>query len=131
MLPQFKIKNQSPGWNLSPDGKILLTSWVEDSKKDPSFNLYSLEDGSSRTVTLKAWAGISGGDFAADSKSLWMAGFANTGKWALLNIDLHGQARTMLEDTEMIQWAVPAPDGKHLAIDKVRATSNFWMLDRR
>ena len=130
MLPQFKIENRGPGWNLSPDGKTLETSTVEGSQQDPSFKLYSLEDGSRRTVTIKAWTGIGGLDFAADSKSMWVA-VANTEKWALLNVDLYGRTRTMLEDTEMIQWAVPAPDGKHLAISKVRATSNIWMLERQ
>src|SRR5215469_9454150 len=89
-----------------------------------SFNLYALEDGFKRTVTIKDWARLTGFDFAADSKSLWVGAFANTGKWALLSIDLHGHARTMLEDPETIQWAVPAPDGKHLAIPKARVTSN-------
>jgi hypothetical protein len=37
----------------------------------------------------------------------------------------------MLEGTEMIQWAIPAPDGKHLALEKLHLTSNVWMLERR
>jgi len=130
MLPQFKIENRAPGWNLSPDGKTLVTM-VEGPQQDPTLKLYSFEKGSRRTVTVKAWARINGGDFAADSKSLWVTAFANTGKWALLNIDLHGQIRNMLEDTDMLQWAIAAPDGKHLAISKARSTSNVWILERQ
>jgi DNA-binding winged helix-turn-helix (wHTH) protein/Tol biopolymer transport system component len=129
-LPQFKIENRSPGWNLSPDGKILLTSTAKGLQKNPSFNLYSLEDSSKRIVTVKAWAGLNGVDFAADSKSVWATAFTKTGKWALLNIGLQEQTRTMLEDTEEIWWAVSAPDGKHLAMSKNRIASNVWMVER-
>src|SRR5215469_10800328 len=84
LLPQFKIEKRGTGWNLSPDGKILETSIVEGSDTDPSFNLYSLEDGSRRTIRLKTWTGIGGLDFAADSKSMWLATYENSGKSALL-----------------------------------------------
>jgi Tol biopolymer transport system component/DNA-binding winged helix-turn-helix (wHTH) protein len=129
-LPQFKIDNRTPAWNLSPDGKVLLTSSADGLEKNPSFNLYSLEDGSKRTVAVKGWAGINGIDFAADSKSVWVAANTNTGKWAVLNIGLQGKTRVMLEDAEMIWWVVAAPDGKHLAIPKNRIASNVWMVQR-
>jgi hypothetical protein len=36
----------------------------------------------------------------------------------------------MFEDSQMaIGWAIPAPDGKHLAFWKARGTSNVWMLE--
>jgi hypothetical protein len=102
-----------------------------DAQKDAILDFYCLEDGSKRTVTAKAWAGISSIDFAADGRSLWAPVYMNTGKWALLNIDLKGKSRTVLEDTEMeIGWAIPSPDGKHLALWKARGTSNVWMLER-
>ena len=82
-------------------------------------------------VTAHAWAGIGSIDFAADGRSLWASAYTNTGTWALLNIDLQGRTRTMLEDTKMaVGWAIPAPDGKHLALWKARGTSNVWMLER-
>jgi Tol biopolymer transport system component len=129
-LPQFKIENKAPGWNLSPDGKILLTSTADGLQTSPSFKLHSLEDGSTRIITVKAWAGLNGVDFAADSKSLWAAAFTKTGKWAVLNIGLRGQTRTVLEDTEDIWWVISAPDGKHLAMSKNRVASNVWMVER-
>jgi len=133
-LPQLKIKDEPAyayNWTLSPDGKILATSKREGVQKDPSITFSSLEDGSKRTVTAEAWAGISSIDFAADGRSLWAPAFTNTGKWALLNIDLEGHTRTMLEDSDtMLGWAIPAPDGKHLALWKARGTANVWMLER-
>jgi DNA-binding winged helix-turn-helix (wHTH) protein/Tol biopolymer transport system component len=132
-LPQLKIKDEPAyayNWSLSPDGKTLATAKREGVQKDPSITLSSLEDGSKRTVTAQAWAGISSIDFAADGRSLFAPAYTNAGKWALLNIDLAGNTRTLLEDTDMLGWAIPAPDGKHLALWKARGTSNVWMLER-
>jgi DNA-binding winged helix-turn-helix (wHTH) protein/Tol biopolymer transport system component len=132
-LPQIRIQDEVPyayNWTLSADGKILATAKSKAVQRDPSINFLSLADGSKRTVTAQAWAGISSIDFAADSRSLWASAFTNTGKWALLNIDLQGRTRTMLEDTQMtIGWAIPAPDGKHLAFWEARGTANVWMLE--
>ncbi|HET7439781.1 MAG TPA: hypothetical protein VFJ47_00645 [Terriglobales bacterium] len=117
-------------WSLSPDGKILATAKGKGIQKDPVVTFLFLKDGRKRKVTAQAWAGISSIDFAADSRSLWASAYTNTGKWALLNIDLYGRTRTMLEDTKMgIGWAIPAPDGRHLALWKARGTSNVWMLE--
>ena len=133
-LPQLRIEDQAPhayNWSLSPDGKILATVKDEGVQKDPSIDLHSTADGSKRTITVGTWVGLRGIDFAADGRSLWVPVYTNTGKSTLLNIDLNGQARIVLEDTEMrIDWAVPSPDGKYLALLKVRGTSNVWMLER-
>jgi len=132
-LPQIAIQDENSyayNWTLSPDGKMLATAKGKILQKDPSITFTSLEDGSKRTVTAQAWAGINSIDFAADGRSVWAPAYTNTGKWALLNIDLHGHTRTMLEDSQMaIGWAIPAPDGKHLAFWKARGTSNVWLLE--
>jgi hypothetical protein len=115
---------------LSPDGKILAAAKGKAVQKDPNITFISTGDGSRRTVTAKAWAGINSIDFAADGRSIWAAAYTNTGKWALLSIDLQGRTRTMIEDAQMtIGWAIPSPDGKHLAFWKARGTSNVWMLE--
>jgi hypothetical protein len=133
-LPQLRLQDESSyayNWTLSPDGKILATAKGKILQRDPNITFTSLEDGSKRTVTAQAWAGINSIDFAADARSIWAAAYTNTGKWALLNIDLRGRTETVLEDTQMaIGWAIPAPDGKHLAFWKARGTSNVWMLER-
>ena len=132
-LPQLRIQDESSyayNWTLSPDGKILATGKGKILQREPSINFTSVADGSKRTVTAQAWAGINTIDFAADGRSVWASAYTNTGKWALLNIDLQGHTKTMLEDSQMaIGWAIPAPDGKHLAFWKARGTSNVWMLE--
>ena len=133
-LSQIRIQDEdSPAynWSLSPDGKLLATARGKLAPKDPSINFYSLKDGSKRTVTAQSWAGIGSIDFAADSHSVWVSGYVNTGKWALLNIDLQGRAKVVLEDVNMtIGWAIPAPNGRYLALWKARENSNVWMVER-
>ena len=133
-LPQFRTQGKAAyayNWSLSADGKILALAKKLDAQQDAIIDFYSLDGGSRRTVNAKAWAGISSIDFAADGRSLWASVYTTTGKWALLNIDLKGNSRTVLEDSEMeIGWAIPAPDGKHLAFWKARGTSNVWLLER-
>jgi DNA-binding winged helix-turn-helix (wHTH) protein/Tol biopolymer transport system component len=133
-LPQAKIQDTPAydyNWSLSPDGKILATAKQKGVEKDPNITFLFLDTGSKRSLTAQPWSGISSIDFAADSRSVWASVYTNTGKWAMLNIDLRGHTRSMLEDTTMmIGWAIPAPDGKHLALWKARGTSNVWMLER-
>jgi len=133
-LPQLRVQDEvlyAYNWSLSPDGKTLAMAKGKVVQKDPSVTFYSVSDGSKRTVTAHAWAGINSIDFAADSRSLWAPAYTNDGKWALLNIDLQGRTRIVLEDTNMtIGWAIPAPDGHHLALWEARGNSNVWMLER-
>jgi DNA-binding winged helix-turn-helix (wHTH) protein/Tol biopolymer transport system component len=132
-LPQLRIQDASSyayNWTLSPDGKILATGKGKILQREPSITFTSVEDGSRHTVTAQAWAGINSIDFAADGRSVWASAYTNTGKWALLSIDLQGRTRTMLEDAQMaIGWAIPSPDGKHLALWKANGGSNVWMLE--
>jgi Tol biopolymer transport system component/DNA-binding winged helix-turn-helix (wHTH) protein len=140
-LPQLKIQGEPSygyNWSLSPDGKTLATSKRESwtmgdysSMRAPTINYVSMADGSRRTVTVPAWAGINSVDWAVDGRGVWAPAYTNTGTWALLKVDLQGRTTTVLEDTKMtIGWAIPAPDGKHLALWKAGGSSNVWMLER-
>ena len=132
-LPQIRIQEQDSygyNWTLSPDGKILALARGKLVQRPAEITFLSLRDGSRHTVAVPAWAGIRSIDFAADGRSVWAPAYTNTGKSALLNIDLQGRAKTVLEDSEMtIGWAIPSPDGKHLAFWKARGTSNVWLLE--
>jgi hypothetical protein len=47
-----------------------------------------------------------------------------------LNVDTHGAAKPVLQETEMVLgWAIPSPDGRHLAIEKATVSSNAWLLE--
>jgi len=92
--------------------------------------VFSFENRSEQKIALPAWAGVTSIDWAADGRSLWAAAYTNTNTWALLNVDLKGNIRPMLEDKNMVMgWAIPSPDGRRLAIWKANGTSNVWMVE--
>jgi hypothetical protein len=48
----------------------------------------------------------------------------------LLNVKLDGSATILLSgNNPRIQWAIPSPDGRFLAIVEETGTSNVWLVD--
>ena len=130
-VPEWKRDNADYykfNWSLSPDGRTLATS--TGSREEPSILLKSTIDGSERSLPMQSWAGIASFDWASDSQSLWVTAYTYPNTSFLINLDVQGHARTVLEDKDMkIGWAIPSPDGHHLAIWKGSNKSNVWMID--
>ena len=117
-------------WTLSPDGRTLAMAKKSTAPGEPTMRLLSLTDYSEQTMQIPGWSGICCFDWAADGKSLWVSVYTNTGKRALLNVDLQGKMKPVLEeDKMMLGWAIPSPDGRHLAIWEASESSNVWMLE--
>jgi Tol biopolymer transport system component/DNA-binding winged helix-turn-helix (wHTH) protein len=117
-------------WSLSPDGETLAMTGKGADQKEPGIRLFVLRDETERTIAVPALVAISSLDWAADSKSLWVTGASSTGTKTLANVSVTGRIRPMLEEKEMtLGWAIPAPDGKHLALWKASGSSNVWMLE--
>jgi Tol biopolymer transport system component/DNA-binding winged helix-turn-helix (wHTH) protein len=131
-ISKAEIKSTEPfefNWSLSSDGKMLATSRREI-ENVPAIRLLPLAEGVERTIPVPGWAGIGNLDWAADSNSVWATGFRNTGDMTLLNVSVTGKVRPMLEEKTMtLGWAIPSPDGRHLAIWKANGSSNVWMLE--
>jgi Tol biopolymer transport system component/DNA-binding winged helix-turn-helix (wHTH) protein len=130
-------------WTLSPDGKYLATvkrGFQTDFgivQTDPGIQILSIADGSKRTIPVPGWAGIRNVDWSADGKSLWTPAFHKKDGWrftglesfAFLNIDLNGRVTAMLEKGNVsFYWAIPSPDGHHLALAAATHSSNVWLL---
>jgi len=65
-----------------------------------------------------------------DGRSLWVVASSPTGVPTLLNVDLRGQARPVLKESEKdLGWAIPSPDGRHLAVWEASGSSNAWLLE--
>jgi DNA-binding winged helix-turn-helix (wHTH) protein/Tol biopolymer transport system component len=132
-LPKLKLEAQNPygfNWTLSPDGRTMAFSEKLGIRKEPELRLVSVSDGSERRVKVQAWSGISSIDWAADGKSIWAVAFTARDTWTLLNVDLQGRVRPMLEEKEMrIGWAIPSNDGRHLALWEASGSSNVWMAE--
>jgi Tol biopolymer transport system component/DNA-binding winged helix-turn-helix (wHTH) protein len=117
-------------WSLSPDGRTLATARRTAIEGDLGIRLLSLNDYTERTIRMSGWSGIACFDWAANGKSFWVSVYTNAGKRSLLNVDLRGNAKPVLEENKMrLGWAIPSPDGRRLALWEASGTSNVWMLE--
>jgi hypothetical protein len=85
----------------------------------------------SHEVTLGEWKQIFAVDWAPDSKSVYIPSRRQDGVYVLLRVDPSGATRVVLEGgkTPRFQWAIPSPDGKHVAVQAVTGENNVWMVE--
>jgi len=124
--PEWYLQN----WTLSPDGSTLAMSKKHRVPGPASIRFFPVAGGNDRTLRLKTWSGISSLDWAADGRSIWASVSSPTGTQTLLNVDLHGRVKPVLQESEKdLGWAIPSPDGRHLAIWEASDSSNAWLLE--
>lgn len=117
-------------WSLSPDGRMLALAKQEEVQGEPAIRILPLADAPEKTITLPEWTAVASLDWAADSRGVWATGYDHGGGKTLANVALTGKVRPLLTEKEMtLGWAIPSPDGKHLAIWKAHGDSNVWMLE--
>jgi DNA-binding winged helix-turn-helix (wHTH) protein/Tol biopolymer transport system component len=130
----FQVKDELPqlyNWCLSPDGSTLAIAKGKWGDEEPRIRLVSLTGGGAeRWIAVHGWPGISGLDWAADSKGLWAA-TSGANENALLHIDLEGNVRAVWHPKDVrVGWAIPSRDGRYLALHVRSSSANVWMLDR-
>lgn len=132
-LPWARLEDKDPynfNWTLSPDGQFMAIAKEEGVQKEPFIRILSTEDHTEKIIKVQAWAGISSIDWAVDGKSLWTVAYTTRDTWALLNVNMQGIVRPMLEEKSMrIGWAIPSPDGKRLALWKASGSANAWLVE--
>lgn len=116
------------GFALSPDGSTLALD-RSDCQNGTSLKFVSLVGAPQRTVALKPSVRLASLDWAADGRSFWAVANVSTPDGTLLNIDLEGNVQTLLQVKQTkLGWAIPSPDGRHLALWEASGSSNVWML---
>jgi Tol biopolymer transport system component/DNA-binding winged helix-turn-helix (wHTH) protein len=117
-------------WSLSPDGRTLALAKKMRAATEAEIRLVSTRGGAARVLKVKEWARIATIDWAADGKSFWASATRHGETTALINIDLQGRAKSVLQESKpYVGWAIPSQDGKHLAIWEATGGSNAWMLE--
>jgi eukaryotic-like serine/threonine-protein kinase len=112
-------------WKLSPDGTrvAILKS------REGRINIIRLNGQSPQEITVKGWNTLTDANWAADGKSLFVSSFRDRGA-DLLSVDLQGNARLLWENKGGIgTYAVPSPDGRHLAMQGFSEDGNMWMME--
>src|SRR5947207_2521202 len=121
---------QSFNWSLSPDGRTVALAKKMRAAEEPEIRLVPTGGGAPRVLKVKDWGRISTLDWAANGKSFWASATLHGETRALINIDLEGRAKPVLEESKpYVGWAIPSQDGKRLAIWEATGGSNAWMLE--
>lgn len=124
--PEWYLQN----WTLSPDGTTLALAKKHLVPGFADIRLLSVSTGKDRILTLQSWKGIACLDWAADGRNLWVVASSPAGVPTLLSVDLQGKATPVFEESEKdLGWAIPSPDGRHLAIWEASGSSNAWLLE--
>jgi Tol biopolymer transport system component len=111
-------------WALSPDAARIAIFQIATG------NLYllNLKTHALQHIIVKHWSNLVSMDWTADGKGLFMCSLQTGG--VLLHVDLHGNAQVLWEPHgDHIFWALPSPDGKHVAINFHLGNANVWMME--
>ena len=124
-------------WDLPPDG----TGIAVLKRSEATIHILSLSRQPSREVVVKGWTGLQTLDWAADGTGLFVS-IAREGGSALLHLDLKGSGQLLWASKGTVEpgisaflggptvpWAVPSPDGRHLAICEWNLSANIWMME--
>jgi DNA-binding winged helix-turn-helix (wHTH) protein/Tol biopolymer transport system component len=117
-----------PNWGLSPDGSQLAV--VTDDHQG-RLRFLSLDTGATRDVVVKDWPVLRSLDWAADGGSVLIGSVKPRGTSVILNVDVEGRARVLLESDPQSQFmfAIPSPDGRYVALNVFTGENNVWMVE--
>jgi serine/threonine protein kinase/Tol biopolymer transport system component len=124
-------------WDLSPDGtRIAILKY-----SGRPIHILPLNGQAPQEILVKGWNSLLSVNWMADGKGLFASSAAQGGS-ALLRVDLQGNAHILWEQKGSIArwsvyglggptapWAVPSPDGRHLAIYDWQLSANMWMME--
>lgn len=113
-------------WDISPDGSQIAIP--NHDPRDARIRLVPLDargGTAERTVTIKALKNLSGVVWAADGRG-WYVSARGGNRNYLLYVDLEGRVLTNLIESMSPTFAVPSPDGRHVAFADWTVSANVW-----
>ena len=113
-------------WALSPDGaEIAIPSHQLRQSRIRLIALDAAGGAAESEIPVNSPVSISGLNWSADGKG-WFAPITTSGGAALAYVDRKGRVTPLLERAG---YAIPSPDGKHVALMIPAVTSNIWTVD--
>ena len=123
--------NDTLCWGISPDGTRIAIMYPRENK----VHMFHLDGLPQEEITIKNVQVGTALDWAADNKGLFIDHVTSRGT-ALSYLDLHGNTHAIWEQPGTPDkgdlttlWAIPARDGRHLAINATLQNSNVWILE--
>jgi Tol biopolymer transport system component len=113
-------------WDISPDGAQIVIP--NHDPRDAKLRVVPLDASGRRiekTVTIETLRNLSGVVWAADGKG-WYVSVRDSTRGLLFYVDLEGRIRTNLMESMRPSYAVPSPDGRHVAFMDWTVSANVW-----
>jgi DNA-binding winged helix-turn-helix (wHTH) protein/Tol biopolymer transport system component len=127
LLVEIPTQGKPINWSLSPNGSQLAI--IPYSPEQNIIQLRSTADNTSRDLVVRGRVGVVTADWSADGNSIFVTTMDSEHKTALLDVKLDGSNHLLMkDDNNSIEWAIPSPDGKLLAINKYTGITNAWSL---
>jgi Tol biopolymer transport system component len=115
-------------WDVSPDG--FQVAIPNHDPRDAKIQLVPLDARAGRvekTVMIKTLKNLSGVVWAADGRG-WYVAVQDTNRGLLFYVDLEGRVLTNLMESMVPNFAVPSPDGRHVAFMDWTVSANVWRV---
>jgi serine/threonine protein kinase len=127
LLRSFEIHSIRLYFDLSPDGSHIAVVWPGE--QPGRIRQLSLTDGTSRDLMLTDWMRWGRIAWSADGKG-WYTSRLSAGGTDLVYVDSEGHPVTLSHQLGHFDvWAIPSPDGQHLAFAQTNSSSNVWIAE--
>jgi serine/threonine protein kinase len=142
-LARFDVasNNGAYDWDLSPDGTRMAVLKTSQNR----VHILSFDGEAPREIVVKSGAALQTVNWTSDGKGLFASSATPQGS-VLLRIDLQGNSQVVWQQKGSIApwggdldlgmggpsapWAVPSPDGRHVAIYSWTLSANMWMMEK-
>ena len=112
-------------WKLSPDGTRIAIVGPDKAR----IHILWLNGQGPQEIAVKGWKSLSGLYWAADGKGFFVSSIKEQ-EPVIVHVDMQGNARLLWEvQGGTSTYAVPSPDGRHLAMQKKTVEGNLWMME--
>jgi Tol biopolymer transport system component len=129
-LTEFDVDpNADYAWDLSAGGtRIAIVK-----RQGDRISIVPFGPQAQRDIIVKGWNNFMSVVWAVDGKGLFASSVMNGGSF-LLYTDLRGNSSVLWQQkgsgSGVPVYAVPSPDGRHLAIHSSTLNSNMWMMEK-
>jgi hypothetical protein len=114
-------------WTLSPDGTRIAV--LDKDKAEAPIHILSLDGKAAREVKVKGSTSLDSVAWAADGTGFFVSSPVPQGL-VLLHVDLRGNSQVLWKkEGSSATYAIPSPDGRHLAISNGTLDGNIWMME--
>jgi len=111
-------------WALSSDGTRIGILKDGDSR----IHILHIKGQPPQDITVAGWKNLKTLFWSADGRG-WFTSAKTDAGWTLLRVDLEGHANRVWEhEGSSNTYALPSPDGRHLAINAMSESGNIWTM---